>query len=82
MADVITTDVKESLKQLVEKIERLEHEKQELLADIREVYNEAKSNGFDTKVLRQLIRMRKLDTSTLQEQEELLDLYRHAVGMV
>jgi len=82
MVDVVTNDAKEILRQVVDKIERLELEKSVLLGDIKEVYNEAKSHGFDTKVLRKLISMRKLETSKLLEQEELLDLYKHAIGMV
>jgi len=69
------------LKQIVTRIERLEEEKAALSADIREVYGEAKGTGFDTKVLRQLIRLRKMDRAELQEQEALLELYRAAVGM-
>ncbi len=69
------------LKSFVERIERLEAEKAELTADIREVFSEAKGSGFDTKIMRQLIRLRKMDTADRREQEELLDLYRKALGM-
>jgi uncharacterized protein (UPF0335 family) len=69
------------LKSLVERIERLEDEKAALTADIREVYAEAKGHGFDTKIMRQVVRMRKLDTSDRQEQEAILDLYLSALGM-
>lgn len=69
------------LKSFVERIERLEAERAELTADIREVFSEAKGSGFDTKIMRQLIRLRKLETADRQEQEELLDLYRKALGM-
>lgn len=72
----------ERLQQIVMRIERLEEEKQALAGDIKEVYAEAKSAGFDTKILRQVIRMRKLDKAELQEQEALLDLYRQALGML
>jgi uncharacterized protein (UPF0335 family) len=82
MNDVITNDSKEILKQIVSKIERLEQEKKQLLTDISDIYNEAKSHGFDTKILRKLISLRKLNSNELIEQEELLDLYKHAVGMV
>ena len=71
----------EQLKQIVARIERLEEEKAALAGDIREVYGEAKSAGFDVKVLRQLIRLRKLDAAELNEREALLDVYRRAVGM-
>ncbi|WP_026381607.1 DUF2312 domain-containing protein [Afifella pfennigii] len=69
------------LRALIERIERLEEEKKALSDDIRDVYAEAKSNGFDTKVMRQVVRLRKQDTAERQEQEALLDLYMHALGM-
>ena len=72
----------EQLKSIVERIERLEEEKQALADDIKEVYAEAKANGFDTKTLRTVIRLRKQDTSERQEQEALLDLYLQALGML
>ena len=71
----------ERLRSFVERIERLEEERAALGADIREVYSEAKGVGFDTKVLRQLIRLRKLDSQDRQEQEAVLDLYKSALGM-
>lgn len=71
----------EQLRSYVERIERLEDEKAALAADIREVYAEAKGNGFDTKVMRQVVRLRKMDSSDREEQEELLDLYKRALGM-
>jgi uncharacterized protein (UPF0335 family) len=67
------------LKSFVERIERLETEKSELAADIREVYAEAKGNGFDTKIMRQVIRLRKMEEPDRREQDELLDLYRRAL---
>ncbi len=72
---------RERLKSFVERIENLEDEKSALNADIREIYSEAKSIGLDIKIIRQLIRLRKLDTSDRQQQEELLDLYKSALGM-
>ncbi len=69
------------LKSYVERIEHLEEEKAALAADIREVYAEAKGNGFDTKVMRQVIRLRKMDSGDRQEQEALLDLYKRALGL-
>jgi uncharacterized protein (UPF0335 family) len=69
------------LKSLIERIERLEEEKAALTSDIREVYAEAKGNGFDTKVMRQVVRMRRLDRAERQEQEAVLDLYLSALGM-
>ncbi|WP_439813572.1 DUF2312 domain-containing protein [Zavarzinia sp. CC-PAN008] len=70
----------DQLKSIVERIERLEEEKAGLAADIREIYAEAKGNGFDTKVLRQVIKLRKLDREERQEQDTLLDLYLEALG--
>jgi len=72
---------KDQLKSLVERIERLEEEKAALTADIREVYSEAKGQGFDTKIMRQVVRLRKLDRADRQEQEAILDLYLAALGM-
>lgn len=69
------------LKSFVERIERLEEEKAALAADIREVYGEIKSVGFDIKIIRQIIRLRKMDMSDRQEQEELLDIYMRALDM-
>jgi uncharacterized protein (UPF0335 family) len=70
------------LKSLIERIERLEQEKSDLAADVRDVYAEAKSSGFEPKVMRQVIRLRKMDGNDRNEQEELLDLYKHALGMI
>ena len=69
------------LKSLVERIERLEEEKTALTSDIREVFAEAKGHGFDTKIMRQVIRIRRLDRADRQEQEAILDLYLSALGM-
>ena len=69
------------LRSLVERVERLEEEKAALSADIREVYSEAKSAGFDIRILRQIVRLRKLDGSDRREMEELLDLYKRALDM-
>jgi uncharacterized protein (UPF0335 family) len=71
----------ERLRSLIERIERLEEEKAALSADIREVYAEAKSAGFDAKIMRQIVRLRKLDSAERQEQEALLDLYKQAIGL-
>ncbi len=72
---------KEQLRSFVERVERLEEERSALTADIREVYSEAKGLGFDTKIMRQVVRMRKLDKADFQEQEAMLDLYLSALGM-
>jgi uncharacterized protein (UPF0335 family) len=70
------------LKSFIERIERLEEERRTLSADIKEVYAEAKGTGFDTKIMRQLIRLRKMDKDDLDEQETLLDVYKRALGML
>ncbi|MEC8120568.1 MAG: DUF2312 domain-containing protein [Pseudomonadota bacterium] len=72
----------EQLTQFIERIERLEEEKRALMADIRDVYSEAKGTGFDPKIMRQLVKMRAMDRELLQEQDELLGTYRAAVGLV
>lgn len=69
------------LKSLVERIERLEEERKALGSDIKDIFAEAKSAGFDVKVLRQLIRLRKQEPAEIEEQETLLDVYRRAIGM-
>ena len=71
----------DQLNQIVARIERLEEEKKALADDIKEVYAEAKAHGFDTKILRQVIRLRKLDRAELAEQESLLEIYMDALGM-
>ncbi len=69
------------LRSFIERIERLEQEKQDLAADIREVYSEAKGVGFDPKIMRQVVRLRKLDDNDRRELEMVLDTYMHALGM-
>jgi len=69
------------LRSLVDRIKRLEEERKALGSDIRDIYAEAKSAGFDVKVLRQLIRIRKQEAADVEEQETLLDVYRRALGM-
>jgi uncharacterized protein (UPF0335 family) len=69
------------LRSFIERIERLEEEKAALAADVREVYAEAKGDGFDVKTMRQIVRLRKLDSSDRAEQEALLDLYKAALGL-
>lgn len=71
----------DQLRSLIERIERLEEERKATAEDVREVYAEAKAAGFDIKVMRQLVRLRLLDSAEREEQEALLDIYRHAVGM-
>jgi uncharacterized protein (UPF0335 family) len=70
------------LRSFIERIERLEEEKSVLMADIKEVYAEAKGTGFDTKTMRQVIRLRKMEDNDRQEAEFLLDTYLAALGML
>lgn len=69
------------LKSFIERIERLEEEKAAIGGDIKEVYAEAKSSGFDTKIMRQIVRLRKMEAHDREESEQLLDLYKQAIGM-
>ncbi|MFT8418458.1 MAG: DUF2312 domain-containing protein [Acetobacter sp.] len=69
------------LRSIIERVERLEEERKALGGDIKDVFTEAKSAGFDVKVLRQIIRIRKQEPSEVEEQETLLDVYRRALGM-
>ncbi len=80
MAEVggVSTD---RLRSFVDRIERLEEEKMALAADIREVYSEAKGAGFDVKVMRQLIRLRKMDKEDRTQMEEILSVYERALDM-
>lgn len=71
----------DQLRAFVERIERLEEEKKAISDDIKDVFAEAKGNGYDVKVMRQVIRLRKQDGNERQEMEALLDLYLHALGM-
>jgi uncharacterized protein (UPF0335 family) len=73
---------KDQLKAIIERIERLEEEKKATSDDIRDVYAEAKGTGFDTKALRTIISMRKQDTDERREQQEVLETYMHALGML
>jgi uncharacterized protein (UPF0335 family) len=72
----------EQLKSFIERIERLEEEKRTLSADIKDVYAEAKGSGFDTAIMRQIIRIRRMDQDDVDEQETLLDIYKRALGML
>lgn len=69
------------LKSFIERVERLEEEKKGIAEDIKDVYAEAKSTGFDTKTLRRIVSLRKMDAQKRQEADELLDLYMSAIGM-
>ncbi|MFT9361269.1 DUF2312 domain-containing protein [Acetobacter okinawensis] len=69
------------LRSIIERVERLEEERKGLAGDIKDIFTEAKSAGFEVKVLRQIIRIRKQDPADVEEQETLLDIYRRAIGM-
>jgi uncharacterized protein (UPF0335 family) len=73
---------KDHLKAFVERVERLEEEKKTIADDIRDVYAEAKANGFDVKALRTIVRLRKQDVDERREQEAILETYMHALGML
>ena len=73
---------KDQLKSVIERIERLEEEKKTTSEDIREVYAEAKVNGFDVKALRTIVRLRKMDVDERKEEEAVLETYMHALGML
>jgi len=76
-----TRFAKDQLKAFVERVERLEEEKKALSDDIRDVYAEAKGNGYDVKALRAIVRLRKMETTERQEQQAVLETYMHALGM-
>lgn len=86
MADDITNETQTiaagQLRAFIERIERLEEEKKTISDDIKEVYAELKGVGFDTKAVRQIVRLRKQDQAERQEAEAILDLYKAALGMV
>ena len=71
----------EQLTKFIERIERLEEEKRAIMADIKDVYAEAKATGFEPKVMRQVVRLRAMDSDLLIEQDALLDTYRDALGL-
>ena len=77
----ITRTKDDRLKSLIERVERLEEEKNNLLSDIKEVFSEAKGLGYDTKIMRKVLIIRKMDIDERLEQEALLDTYRNALGM-
>jgi len=79
---VVHRFAKEQLKAFVERVERLEEEKKAIADDIRDVYAEAKVNGFDVKSLRTVVRLRKQDLNERREQEAILETYLHALGML
>lgn len=78
----LQNSTKDQLRAIVARIERLEEEKAALAADLREVYAEAKGNGFDVKALRAIVRLRKQDADERREHETILETYLHALGML
>ena len=78
MSDVVAAD---ELRLLLERVERLEEEKKGIADDVREVYSEAKSRGYDAKIMRQIVRLRKMETHDRQEMEAILDTYKAALGL-
>lgn len=81
-ADVLTTTAQGRLRSIIERVERLEEDKQAVLTDIKEVFAEAKGEGYDVKVLRKVIARRKQDKAKAQEEEAIFDLYLSALGEV
>jgi uncharacterized protein (UPF0335 family) len=80
--DVLNATAQGQLKSIIERIERLEVEKGEIAEQIKEVFAEAKGNGFDVKILRKVVRIRKQDRAKRQEEEAILDLYLSAIGEI
>lgn len=80
--DVLNATAQTQLKTILERIERLEEDKAAVMADLKEVYAEAKGNGFDTKIIRKVVRIRKMDRAKRQEEDALIDLYLSAAGEV
>ena len=80
--DVLNGTAQTQLKTIIERIERLEEDKAAVMADLKEVFAEAKGNGFDVKILRKVVRIRKQDRAKRQEEEAILDLYLSAIGEI
>jgi uncharacterized protein (UPF0335 family) len=78
--DVLNSTAKSQLLTIIERIDRLEQDKEAVTGDLKEVYAEAKGNGFDTKIIRKVIRIRKQDRAKRQEEAALVDLYMSAIG--
>lgn len=79
-ADVLNSTAQNQLKSIIERVERLEVEKTEIMEQMKEVYAEAKGNGYDAKILRKVIALRRRDLDERKEEEAILDLYLQAVG--
>jgi uncharacterized protein (UPF0335 family) len=82
MAEAANKLARDQLKSIIERIERLEEEKKALADDIRDVYAEAKGNGFDVRALREIVRLRRQDKDERAEHETILETYMHALGML
>ena len=80
--DVLNTTAQGQLKTIIERIERLEEDKAAIMADLKEVFAEAKGEGYDVKILRKVIRIRKQDKAKRQEEDAILDLYLSALGEI
>ena len=80
--DVLNATAQGQLKSIIERVERLEQEKSEIAEQIKEVFAEAKGNGFDVKIIRKVVRIRKQDRAKRQEEEAILDLYLAAIGEI
>ena len=80
--DVLNSTAQTQLKTIVERIERLEEDKAAVMADLKEVFAEAKGNGFDVKILRKVVRIRKQDRAKRLEEDAILDLYLAAIGEI
>jgi len=78
----IGDNTKEQLRSIVERIENLDGQIVELRSDQKDIYSEAKGNGYDVKALRKIVQLRKMDAATRQEQEAILETYMHALGML
>lgn len=78
MTDIVTAD---QLRQFIERIERMESDKKSIADDISGVYAEAKANGYDTKTMRQIVRLRRMETGARQEADAILETYRNALGL-
>jgi uncharacterized protein (UPF0335 family) len=80
--DVLNATAQGQLKSIIERVERLELEKSEIAEQVKEVFAEAKGNGFDVKIIRKVVRIRKQDRAKRQEEEAILDLYLSAIGEI
>lgn len=81
-ADVLNSTAQTQLKSIIDRVERLEVEKTEIMEQMKEVYAEAKGNGFDVKILKKVVRLRKQDRAKRQEEDAILDLYLSAIGEI